>query len=149
MNKFPLYFPKRSIFAARITWSFLLKQSSRSVLWKMCSQKFCKTHRKTPVMEPLFWWSCSLWVCGFIKKDIRLRFFPVNFGKLLRTSSYCFCIWYKDFNYRLNKICGRQLQKHGYYHTMKEYYRVVQLYLIRSVLTFTKFKQKILNGKCN
>ena len=50
------------------------KQLPGGVLWKRCSQKFCKIHRKTPV--------------SYSKKRLRHRFFPVNFAKFLITPLY-------------------------------------------------------------
>ena len=40
----------------------------KSSVKKVFFQTFGKIHRKTPVPEPLFWWSCRSEACNFIKK---------------------------------------------------------------------------------
>ena len=47
----------------------LLKQSSRSVLQKSCSQKFPKINRKTPVLKYLFKQFASLRPAALLKTD--------------------------------------------------------------------------------
>ena len=91
-----------------------------------------------------------------LKKRHRHNCSLVNFAKLLRTpllqstSRRLLLYIVQVFNYRLNKICGSQLQKHGNYHTTKEDYHDVQIYWIRLILTFKKSThKKILPSKCN
>ena len=45
------------------------KQSSESFLRKRCSYKFHKIENKKPVLESLFWWSCTSSARNFIKKE--------------------------------------------------------------------------------
>ena len=47
---------------------FLQKQPPEVFCRKKCSEKFCKFHRKTPVLESLFNKVASLHACNFIKK---------------------------------------------------------------------------------
>ena len=42
--------------------------AQKSSVKKVFFQTFGKIHRKTPVPEPLFWWSCRSEACNFIKK---------------------------------------------------------------------------------
>ena len=42
---------------------------------KMCSQKFCKIHRKTPVPKSFFLKSCSPQACNFLKKETLAQVF--------------------------------------------------------------------------
>ena len=71
------------------------KQSSRGVLRKKYSQKFCKIHRKTPVPESLFnkveIFKSSLFL---LKKRLWHRCFPVNFAKFLRTPFFTEQLWW-------------------------------------------------------
>ena len=48
-------------------------------------KKFCKFHRKTPVIESLFSKVVGLKDCNFTKKRLQHRCFPVKFAKFLRT----------------------------------------------------------------
>ena len=47
--------------------------------------KFCKFHRKTPVLECLVNKVVSLQNCSFIKKKLQHSCFPLKFAKFLRT----------------------------------------------------------------
>ena len=47
--------------------------------------KFCKFHRKTPVLESLFNKVSGRQACIFIKKRLQHRYFPVKFAKVLTT----------------------------------------------------------------
>ena len=52
---------------------------------KRCSEKFCKFHRKIPVLKSLFNRVAGLEECSFIKKRLQHRCFPVKFPKFIRT----------------------------------------------------------------
>ena len=65
----------------------LQKHSSVGVLWKQCSWKFRKIHRKTPVPESLFNKVVGLKPATLLKKSLWHRCFSVNFAKFLRTAS--------------------------------------------------------------
>ena len=52
---------------------------------KMFCKKFCKFHRKTPLMQSLFNKVVGLTVCDFINKRPQHRCFLVKFAKFLRT----------------------------------------------------------------
>ena len=79
---------------------FVQKQSPEVFCKKSCSQKVCKFHRKTPVLESLFNKVAVLQACNFIKKRLLQHWcFPVKFAKFLniyfeehlrRTASICF-----------------------------------------------------------
>ena len=75
------------------------KQSIADGLQNGCSYKFCKLHRKTPVLEPLFIKVLGLKAWNFIKKRLQHRCFPVKSVKFLRTpllqntSGGCFCVY--------------------------------------------------------
>ena len=77
----------------------LQKHSSVGVLWKQCSWKFRKIHRKTPVPESLFNKVVGLKPATLLKKSLWHRCFSVNFAKFLRTpflpntSSGCFWVY--------------------------------------------------------
>ena len=61
----------------------LQKHSSGVILWKNCSEKFHKTHRKTPVME-YFLNNVDIKTCSFASKGLNYKCFPVNFAKFFR-----------------------------------------------------------------
>ena len=68
---------RKTVFKLHVCAFSQVKQSSGGVLQKMCSQKYCKIHRKTPVPESLL---------TLLKKILRHRWlrhwcFPVNFVK--------------------------------------------------------------------
>ena len=52
---------------------------------KMCSWKFHKIHRKTPVPETFFNKAAGLRPATLLKKRLLHRCFPVNFVRFLRT----------------------------------------------------------------
>ena len=53
-------------------------QLSRVALYKWCSNKFLKTHRKTTVLETLFQLKCKVKACNFFKMRLRDRYLSVN-----------------------------------------------------------------------
>ena len=55
----------------------------RRVLWKRCSYKFRKIHRKAPVTS-----------ATLLKKRLWHRCFPVNFAKFLRTPFFTEHLWW-------------------------------------------------------
>ena len=61
------------------------KQSPEAFCKKMCSWKFHKIHRKTPVPETFFNKVAGLRPATLLKKRLWHRCFPVNFAKFLRT----------------------------------------------------------------
>ena len=62
------------------------KRSFADVLQNRYSWKFCKFHRKTPVLQSLFYKVASFQTCKFIKKKLQHRCFPVKLAKFLRTA---------------------------------------------------------------
>ena len=61
------------------------KQQFVDVLQNHCSQKFCKIHWKTSMLESFFNKVAVFKTWNFIKKTIQQRYFPVNFPKFLIT----------------------------------------------------------------
>ena len=61
------------------------KQPPDAFCKKMCSSKFHKIHRKTPVPETFFNRVVGLRPATLLKKRFWYRCFPVNFVKFLRT----------------------------------------------------------------
>ena len=61
------------------------KQPPEAFCKKMCSWKFHKIHRKTPVPETFFSKAAGLRPATLLKKRLWYRLFPVNFVKFLRT----------------------------------------------------------------
>ena len=57
------------------------KHSLGGVLQKRCPSKFRKIHRKSPVPESLFYWSCS-----FIKKKALAQVFSCEFCEIFRNT---------------------------------------------------------------
>ena len=72
----------------------LQKHSSVGVLWKQCSWKFRKIHRKTPVPESLFNKVVGLKPATLLKKSLWHRCFSVNFAKFLRTPFFTEHLWW-------------------------------------------------------
>ena len=56
-----------------------------AILQKRRSRNFHKNHRKTPVSESLFSYSCRLRPATLVKKRLWHSCFPVNFVKFVRT----------------------------------------------------------------
>ena len=103
------------------------KQSPRGALLKRCSKKFPKTHRKTPVLESLFYKFADPRPATLLKERLWHRSFPENFAKFLRTPFFTDHLWwlllkfdivsYPTGNYmfklnnrnvgKINKICSK------------------------------------------
>ena len=64
---------------------FVQKQPPEFLCKKRCSEKYCKFHRKTPVLESLFNNVAGPQACNFIKKILQYWCFPIKFAKFLRT----------------------------------------------------------------
>ena len=62
------------------------KQPPEAFCKKMCSWKFHRIHRKTPVPEAFFNEAAGLRPASLLKKRIWYRCFPVNFVKFPRTA---------------------------------------------------------------
>ena len=60
------------------------KQPFADVLQNRCSYKFCKIHRRTPVLEPFLNEVTALRSKSLLKKRLQHSGFPVNFVKFLR-----------------------------------------------------------------
>ena len=69
------------------------EQSFAGVFHKRCSEKFCKIHRKTPVLESLFNKVAGHQACNFIKNRIQHRCFP---AKVLQSTSdgWFWILWF-------------------------------------------------------
>ena len=61
------------------------KQPPEAFCKKMCSWKFHKIHRKTPVPEAFFNKVAGLRLATLLKKRLWYRCFPVNFVQFPRT----------------------------------------------------------------
>ena len=61
------------------------KQPLEEFFKQICPSKFCKLHKKTPVLET-FLIKLQLSPCKLFKKRLQHKCFPVKFAKLLRTS---------------------------------------------------------------
>ena len=57
----------------------------RCSIEKAVLKNFRNIHRKTPVLESLFNRLVGFKTCNFLKKRLRIRCFPVNIAKFLRT----------------------------------------------------------------
>ena len=66
-----------------ITFPFIQKQRPELFCTKICSKKFGKIHRKTPVPESLF--LIKFAASTLLKKRLQHRCFSVNLAKFLRT----------------------------------------------------------------
>ena len=55
-----------------------------------CSQNFCKLHRKTSVLVPLFNKVAGLKTCKFIKNRLQHRCFSVKFTKFMKSGTSLF-----------------------------------------------------------
>ena len=64
------------------------KQPPEVFCKKRCSKKFPKIHRKTPVPEPLFKYSCRLQACNFIKKESLTQVFPCEFYEISKNTFF-------------------------------------------------------------
>ena len=62
-----------------VKWSFL---------WKRCSEKLCKIHRKRPVLESLFNKVVGLRPPSLLKLILQHRSFSVHFAKFWRKSCF-------------------------------------------------------------
>ena len=61
------------------------KQPFADVLQDRCSQKFCKTHRKTPVPDFLF---CRSEACNPIKKEFLTQVFSCEFCEIFKNTFF-------------------------------------------------------------
>ena len=82
----------------------LLKQSSRSVLWKRCSWKFPKINRKTPVLKCLFLKKKKkkVWDLQLYEKETPAPVFSREFYNIFQNT-------YFVFDYRL--LCKKDVLK--------------------------------------
>ena len=62
-----------------------LQAAARRCSLKNLRLKFNKIYKKTPAPKFLFWWSCKLEACNFIKNRLQHRCFPVDFEKFSTT----------------------------------------------------------------
>ena len=60
-------------------------EATGGVLWKKCSKKFRKFHRKTPALDSLFNKVSRLQACNFVRKRLQYRCFLVGFAKFIIT----------------------------------------------------------------
>ena len=79
----------------------------QSLLYKTCSYKLCKIHRKRISIDFLFNQVVKLQPVTLLKRRLRHRWFPVNLTKFLRMStlentsgqlSLCFVSFFCDFS---------------------------------------------------
>ena len=68
------------------------RSSLPEVFLKRRSKKFCEIHRKTPVLESLFYYSCSRSLlpqtCNFIKKGTLAQVFPGEFCEIFQNTFF-------------------------------------------------------------
>ena len=62
-----------------------LQAAARRCSLKNLRLKFNKIYKKAPAPKFLFWWSCKLEACNFIKNRLQHRCFPVDFEKFSAT----------------------------------------------------------------
>ena len=73
---------------------FVQKQLPRDVVWKMCSLKFHKVHRKTPGLDSLFLIKFQASTCKFIKKEVFPQVFFWEFCEILKSTSFIEQLWW-------------------------------------------------------
>ena len=107
----------------------LLKQSSRSVLWKRCSWKFPKIDRKTPVLKCLFE---KVWDLQVYETETPAQMFSREFPKINRKTPVLKFIFLKKKK-KKSETCSfmkKRLQHRCFLENFIIFFRTPILYLI-------------------
>ena len=79
--------------SALVSIRYTQRQSLADVLWKTSPEKLRQIHRKSPVFEPVIWWSCRHLECNFSKKKFRHRCFFTEFYEIFPNNSFTEHFW--------------------------------------------------------